>query len=59
MAGESGESFIHQLLVNLTELLQFLVESEVSEGSISSNVGCEEERDVELDSVDTEPLQQL
>ena len=54
MTGESSKSFIRQLLVNLTEFLQFLVESEVVDGSISSDVGCEEERDVELDSVDTE-----
>ena len=42
VAGESSESVICQHLVNLTELFQLLVESEVSDGSISSNVGCEE-----------------
>ena len=42
VAGQSGESLVSQLLLSLTELHQFLVETEVGDGSISSNVGCEE-----------------
>ena len=43
---ESSESFVSDLLVNLLELLKFLEETEVGDGSIGSDVGCEEVRDV-------------
>ena len=47
---QCGESFTSQLLVNMTGLLQSLVENQVGNGSISPNVAREGVRCVESDS---------
>ena len=47
---QCGESFTSQLLVNITGLLQSLVENQVGNGSISPNVAREGVRCVESDS---------
>ena len=55
MEGESSESFISHLL----ELLLFLEETEIINSHISSNVGCQEVRDVEHHSEHATPLEML
>ena len=55
VARESGKSFISQQLVTCWNFLQFLEENEIIDSRISSNVGCQEVRDVEHHSEHATP----
>ena len=59
VAGKSGESFISQQLVTCWNFLQFLEENEIIDSRISSNVGCQEVRDVEHHSILAKPPEKL
>ena len=59
VAGESGKSFISQQLVTCWNFLQFLEENEIIDSRISSNVGCQDVRDVEHHSEHAKSLEML